>query len=109
VKFRPSKCDECENVFDSLDTRSSPAKQEGEISYCPLCAYQRFHGSEAWAVWNGCQGVWCDYIGWQKDEITKILNEKFAGDDDAKVVPVRVYVETSDRVFFREWWESQAK
>jgi hypothetical protein len=103
-------CGYCGHFFDSSDKRCHIMSGPPDHRYpptCPACTIQTLKGTEVWAVWNDCQGIWADGIGWTKAAAIEHLNSGRYKDCQCKVVPARVYVETEDRHDMREWREDQ--
>lgn len=90
-------CWRCDNKFPRADKRGFYSKERPDLAMCPLCNATR--NGEAWAIWNGCNGVFT----------TEVYDTKAAADaecaklewDGCKVVPVRVILEPGDDVWQR--------
>jgi len=100
------QCDECGNQFDPNDKRASLSNEPRYPTLCPLCTFLRYHGSQAWAVWNSCQGIFDDAVRSRKSEAEEIMHAEYVGVAD-KVVPVRIYVEPEHQHDYREWADRQ--
>ena len=68
--------------------------------------FPSYLGSEAWAVWNSCNGVFTDTVRWTKTEADWLLDDDHK-DAGGKVVPVVVFVEPEDRHWLREVYEKE--
>ena len=96
-------CDHCGHFFDKKDERCClPGDGDQWGPCCPACTLMRLHGSEAWAVWNSCNGPFTHTIGSKEhaDECLAESGREAAGD---QVVPVRIYVEPEEQWPGREW------
>jgi hypothetical protein len=96
-------CGECGMIFDARDRRAfvpENAKLYPKLEpVCPACNMIN-HGAEAWACWNGCQGVFTDAVFNSRAEANAKKEEW--GEAVEKVVPVCVIVEPEDNWFGRE-------
>lgn len=105
------KCDDCEFDFDpkhplAID-RPSVVEPGKRWQQCPACYLMGVNGStDAWAVWNDCQGVFTDSVFSRRKQAEADLKENF-GDDNAsaRVVPVRIVVEPEDKHWMRDMRE----
>jgi hypothetical protein len=86
----PTICDNCEHFFDPTDKR---AFLHGPYAECPLCATLNHRSTTAWAVWNGCNGVFEDRV--TREEAEKLLREEYDGVGTC-VVPVVVVMAPDD-------------
>lgn len=103
-------CGYCEHFFDSRDKRCHIMSGEPDPRYppsCPACTMMRLKGTEVWAVWNDCQGIWADGIGWSKVDAVEHLNSGRYKGCDCRVVPCRIYPEPADEIGMREWREAE--
>ena len=105
------RCGDCGNWFDRRDKRAfvnnwKPGDREefkdlGQS--CPACQ-QMSAAARAWALWNGCQGVFsCSVFNSRKEAFDA------KGDCEAfeKIVPVRIVVERKDQWFYRDCEERE--
>ena len=98
-------CGDCGHFFDPTDKRAYIATDPKFTTQCPCCATMSFRGSEMWAVWNDCNGVF--EVASRKAEAQRILEKEFS-DFQASVVPVRVYLEPNkDDWSHRDWSEAE--
>lgn len=107
------RCGDCGNWFDTRDARAFvPNWKPGNIedfkdleSSCPACQ-QMSDAATAWALWNGCQGVFsCSVFNSRKEA----LDAKGDCEVFEKVVPVRVVVEYEWRWLDRDHCEAEAE
>lgn len=92
-------CDECDHFFDRADERCFVSTR-GNGALCPLCAEHRLRGSEAWAVWNSCNGVFTDTVHVRRFDAANDLTQALR-DAGSIVVPVRIYREAESRELTR--------
>jgi hypothetical protein len=108
-KPKQTVCGYCDHFFDPSDKRCH-IPNPPDLRYppsCPACSIERFRGTEAWAVWNSCQGIWGDGVCWTRAEADKLLTSSRYEGCDCKVVPVRIYEEIEYEAEIREWSETQ--
>lgn len=102
-------CGFCDHFFDPTDKRAHITSSEDPrfSSSCPACTIERYRGVEMWAVWNSCQGIWGDGVGWTRKEAYEHLNSGRYDGCECKVIPIRVYEEPADNWHMREWVENR--
>lgn len=102
-------CGRCDHFFDPSDRRCHiPNPPDPRYSpTCPACTIQNYGGTEAWAVWNSCLGIWGDGVGWTRNDADKHLASDRYNGTESKVIPVRIYEELEGNVFMREWVEDR--
>jgi hypothetical protein len=97
-------CDRCEHSFDAMHPESWISTKEEAGALCPLCAVIVLRSSEAWAVWNSCNGVF--ETTWRRAEAEQLIAGSYR-DCDASAVPVRVMLEPKEDVHMRHWRETE--
>lgn len=104
------RCRDCGHFFDPSDGRAFvhvPSERYPDLGHaCPAC-HQMARSAEAWAVWNGCQGVFTDQVYHRKDDALTAMKEE--PEVYEAVVPVRVIVEPKTERELREWRETQLR
>jgi len=103
-------CGRCGHAFDRDDRRGfvpTHRRLYPELTpVCPAC-HQMSDAAEAWAVWNGCQGIFTCSIFHRRREAEDCLRATFSSASE-RVVPVRVLIEPEDDWWLREEREREA-
>lgn len=98
-------CTQCDHLFDPSDERAFVSEKRPDLNSCPACTIMGIRSTEAWAVYNGCQGVFTCGVGSSKaDAVTRLESGDYEG-AGCEVVPVRIVVEPEERRYIREWME----
>lgn len=109
--LRIARCDDCGFYFDAADRRGfvpeEPQERHRYGQHCPACQIEQHGGVEAWALWNGCQGVFTDAVTHTKAEAHALWAQHECREVFDKVVPVRIHVEHEDNVWRREMAERE--
>lgn len=97
-------CTDCGHQFDGSDRRGFVPKAASERERygvtCPACQIVKGIGSEAWAIWNECEGVFaCSVFTTRAEAKSALANAGWS--DDEIVVPVRVFREAGQREWYR--------
>jgi hypothetical protein len=99
----PIACDRCEFQFDAMDSRGW-VHTKTPRALCPYCCVEVLHGSQAWCVWNDCQGIWPETVQPRRADAERFINTTH-GDIGGRVVPVIVFPDQNDGM--RNWAESR--
>jgi len=105
----PLTCTECGHFFDPADKRALVFEERPDLTTCPACAIMGIKSVGAWAVYNGCQGIFTCGVGNSRKDAEARLNSGDYEGAGCTVVPVRVIVEPDDRRWIREWQERELR
>jgi hypothetical protein len=96
-------CGFCDHEFDRSDKRAYIPKDREADARCPYCCQMTLRGTEMWAVWNSCNGIF-EVTSWRQDALA-IIEEAYS--EHETVVPVRVFVDHEDRNWQRHAHEDE--
>lgn len=81
-------CTECEMRFDPRDARAAVYADRPSLNACPACNAVR-RGRAAWAVYNGCNGIFGCSVRETKDgAIERLQTAGYFDPASESVVPV---------------------
>lgn len=100
-------CDRCDFQFDAMDDRAYLSTKDSDWgALCPHCAVEVLRSTDAWCVWNDCQGIWPETADARKANAENFLKTTHSG-IEGRVVPIRMFPEPEDRIGFRECHERE--